>query len=205
MRLVLESFCLNSWRLNTLRKLLWSRYEQRVWSCKRNENLKTDCESYKLYHTKHLIHKAFNYNRVRITTWEIGNTLLNVTLLTAMFVGSRGTRWSCQWRIRKWILFEAFGCWVISPSINCLHYVGGLLFRSEFSKITFFRTFRSNHQRYSVRKSVLRNFAKFTEKHLCQSLCFNKVSSLNRQIYWKRDSGTGVFLWIFRNFQEHLF
>ena len=38
--------------------------------------------------------------------------------------------------------------------------------------------FRSSHQRCSVRKGVLRNFAKFTGKHLCQSLFFNKVAGL---------------------------
>ena len=31
---------------------------------------------------------------------------------------------------------------------------------------------RSRHWRSSVRKGVLRNFAKFTEKHLCQSIFF---------------------------------
>ena len=36
---------------------------------------------------------------------------------------------------------------------------------------------RSSHRGCSVRKSVLRNFAKFTGKHLCQSLFFNKVTS----------------------------
>ena len=35
--------------------------------------------------------------------------------------------------------------------------------------------YRSSHRRYSVRKGVLRSFAKFTGKHLCQSLSFNKV------------------------------
>ena len=35
---------------------------------------------------------------------------------------------------------------------------------------------RSSHQRCSVRKGVLRNFAKFTGKHLCLSLFFNKVA-----------------------------
>ena len=30
--------------------------------------------------------------------------------------------------------------------------------------------FRSSHQRYFVRKGLLKNFAKFTGKHLCQSL-----------------------------------
>ena len=34
-------------------------------------------------------------------------------------------------------------------------------------------------------KCVLKNFAKFAGKHLCQSLFFNKEK--------KRDSGTGVF------------
>ena len=31
---------------------------------------------------------------------------------------------------------------------------------------------RSSHERCSVRKGVLRNFAKFTGKHMCQSLFF---------------------------------
>ena len=35
---------------------------------------------------------------------------------------------------------------------------------------------RSNHRRCSMREGVLRNFAKFTEKHLFQSLFFNKVA-----------------------------
>ena len=33
---------------------------------------------------------------------------------------------------------------------------------------------RSSHRRCSVRKDVLRSFAKFTGKHLCQSLFFKK-------------------------------
>ena len=41
-----------------------------------------------------------------------------------------------------------------------------------------FVKFRISHQRCSVRKSVLRNFTKFTGKHLCQSLFFNKVTGL---------------------------
>ena len=35
---------------------------------------------------------------------------------------------------------------------------------------------RSSHWKCSVRKGVLGNFAKFTRKHLCQSLFFNKVA-----------------------------
>ena len=38
-------------------------------------------------------------------------------------------------------------------------------------------------------KRVLRNFTKFTGKHLCQSLFLNKVAGEN-----KSDFGTGAFL-----------
>ena len=41
------------------------------------------------------------------------------------------------------------------------------------------RFFRSSHQRCSVTKGVLRNFAKFTGKHLCQGFFFNKVAGLS--------------------------
>ena len=43
---------------------------------------------------------------------------------------------------------------------------------------------RSSHRRCSVGEGVLRNFANFTGKHLCQSLFLNKVA---------------------RNFYKHLF
>ena len=41
----------------------------------------------------------------------------------------------------------------------------------------FLFLFRSSHRRCSIRKGVLRNFAKFTGKHLCQSLFFNKIAA----------------------------
>ena len=53
------------------------------------------------------------------------------------------------------------------------------------------------------KKSVLKSFAKFTGKHLRQSLF--QISRPGLQLYRKRNSGTGVFLWILRNFYEHLF
>ena len=37
---------------------------------------------------------------------------------------------------------------------------------------------RSSHRKCSVKKNVLRKFAKFTGKHLSQSLFFNKVTGL---------------------------
>ena len=44
------------------------------------------------------------------------------------------------------------------------------------------------------KKGALGNFIKFTGKHLCQSLFFNKVAALRLQLYLKKDSGTGVFM-----------
>ena len=46
--------------------------------------------------------------------------------------------------------------------------------------------FRSSHQRCSKKKGVLKNFVKFTGKHLCQSLFFNKVEELRPATLWKK-------------------
>ena len=78
--------------------------------------------------------------------------------------------------------------------------------------------YRSSHQRCSLKKGALRNFAKFTGKHLFQYLFFNKVAGLlphigtnqliccanqltgfymwatGLELYLERDSGTDVFL-----------
>ena len=43
---------------------------------------------------------------------------------------------------------------------------------------TIFLFFRSSHLEMFCKKSVLRNFAKFTGKHLCQDLFFDKVAGL---------------------------
>ena len=58
---------------------------------------------------------------------------------------------------------------------------------------------RSSHPKTFCEKGVLKNFAKFTEKHLCQSLFLIKLQGSGLQLYWKRDSGTGVFLWFLLN------
>ena len=39
-------------------------------------------------------------------------------------------------------------------------------------------TYRSSHQKCSMKEGILRNFTKFTGKHLCQSLFLNKVAGL---------------------------
>ena len=42
--------------------------------------------------------------------------------------------------------------------------------------VHFSRQYRSSHQRCSMKKGVLKNFAKLTGKYLCQSLFFIKVA-----------------------------
>ena len=52
---------------------------------------------------------------------------------------------------------------------------------------------RSSHRRCSVRKNVLRNFAKFTGKRLFQSLFFNKVAGLKPVTLLKKQTLAQVF------------
>ena len=49
---------------------------------------------------------------------------------------------------------------------------------------------RSSHLGAFCKKGVAKNFPKFTGRHLCQSLFFNKVAG----VILKRDSGTGALL-----------
>ena len=44
---------------------------------------------------------------------------------------------------------------------------------------------RSSRPEVFCKKGVLRNFAKFTGKHLCQSLFLNKVAGLRPEIFTK--------------------
>ena len=62
---------------------------------------------------------------------------------------------------------------------------------------------RSSLPEVFCKKGVLKIFARFTWKHLCQSLFFNKVAGTATLL--KIESGAGLFLWILWNFEEHLF
>ena len=59
---------------------------------------------------------------------------------------------------------------------------------------------RSSRRRCSIKKGVLRNFAKFTGKHLCQSLFFNKVASLRPATLSKKRLWYRCFLVNFAKF-----
>ena len=71
---------------------------------------------------------------------------------------------------------------------------------------------RNIHKRCSIRKAVLKNFVKFTGKHLCQSFFFNKVADLRPKAcnFIKKETLAQMlsceFCKIFKNtfFTEHL-
>ena len=64
---------------------------------------------------------------------------------------------------------------------------------------------RKSRPEVFFQKGVLRNFAKFIRKHLCQCLFFNKVVDLRPAILLKKDSDTVDFLWILQKFLRTLF
>ena len=71
------------------------------------------------------------------------------------------------------------------PRFRELLFFGNLLTGTSFEPVESldkksiqWNIYRSSHRRCSVRKGVLRNFAKFAGKHLCQSLFVNKVAGL---------------------------
>ena len=50
----------------------------------------------------------------------------------------------------------------------------------------FLRIFRKNLPRVIHKKVILKNFAKFTIKHLCQCICAIKLLAYSKQIYLKK-------------------
>ena len=54
--------------------------------------------------------------------------------------------------------------------------------RKRLQYCEVYKSTRSSHQRCSIIKGVLINLAKFTGKHLCQSLFLNKVAGLRPMI-----------------------
>ena len=64
----------------------------------------------------------------------------------------------------------------LEPFVQNLHWA--CLMFSIFNLALLTLLYKRTHQRCSVKKGVLSNFTKFTGKHLCQGLFFNKVAGL---------------------------
>ena len=76
-------------------------------------------------------------------------------------------------------MFSVFRCIFLTEDGDIVSWVVYFLFPDIIK-----RSLQSSHRRCSVRIYVLRNFAKLTGKHLCQSLCFNKVAGLRQDILY---------------------
>ena len=61
-----------------------------------------------------------------------------------------------------------------------------LITTSYSDMIRKFQIFRSSHPEVFCEKGVLRNFAKFTGKQLCQSLFFNNIAGLRHATLLKK-------------------
>ena len=61
---------------------------------------------------------------------------------------------------------------------------------------------RSSHQRCSIEKAVLKSFVIFTGKYLRWSFLLIDLQASRPAALLKRDSNTGVFLWILQMFQK---
>ena len=88
--------------------------------------------------------------------------------------------------------------WLLTVSVRCSLNACIVERVVDFvTNITLYKSlswaYRNSHRRCSVTKGVLRNFAKFSGKHLCHSLFFDKVAGLG--IPEKLDPGPQALGW----------
>ena len=73
----------------------------------------------------------------------------------------------------------------LTSSITKMSHFSYYLMRTQKRELTYLCC-RSIRRRCSIKKGVLKNFAKFTEKHLYQNLFFNGVACLRPAILLKK-------------------
>ena len=89
----------------------------------------------------------------------------------------------------SWNIFEQ----VVTVAYHLNHKLRTYYYNTDVCKHP--NDYRTGRPEVFRKKGVLRNFAKFTGKHLYQSLFFNEVAGLQAwNFILKNDSGTGLFL-----------
>ena len=78
--------------------------------------------------------------------------------------------------------------YLVSNKVAVCNFIGN---ETKLRRQCFPFNFRSSYRKCSIKKGVLRNFSKFTGKHLHQSLFFNKVAGLRpatllKKMLWHR-------------------
>ena len=72
------------------------------------------------------------------------------------------------------------GAQILTSCLNVPDYFEGLMFKGLKRKVKGKLSKLSSRLEVFCRKTILRNFAKYTGNHLCQSLFLNKVAGLRR-------------------------
>ena len=93
----------------------------------------------------------------------------------------------------KYIILYVFKCFLIKTGA-----VDSVILHEKTSSIA--TTLRSSRPEVFCKEGVLRNFTKFTGKHLCQSLFFTKVAGLKHGTLLKNRLWDRCFLRILLNF-----
>ena len=112
-----------------------------------------------------------------------------------------------EWELKKENNFSRsrnfdFGC-IHFNIFDCLEWLEKPLWLIIFCDITdMFIKYRSMSLYLVCQNGVLDSFEKFTRSCLCRSLLLKKWQATG---WLKRNSDTGVFLWIVKNFKEHHF
>ena len=91
---------------------------------------------------------------------------------------------------RNWITY------ILKPNFSCKSWV-----RFPFSNLVMLllKLIEAAKEVF-LKKAVLINFAIITGKYVCWSLFLKKLQAWRHATLIERDSNTGVFLWILRNF-----
>ena len=70
----------------------------------------------------------------------------------------------------------------------------------DHMNVTYICVVRKKHPLLEIQIGILKNFTTFTGKHMCWSLFLIKLQGYSPETLLKRNSNTGVFLWILQNF-----
>ena len=100
---------------------------------------------------------TFNCSCVHLCTDQLNFLLIVITL---------GHLVSCR--------YHHYDAFIANTSVMISLHLKQVFFDQQFTSLID----RSSNQRCSIKKGVLKNFAKITGKHVCQSLFFNKVAGL---------------------------
>ena len=140
-------------------------------------------------------------SKLTITTPE---RLLTLNRFHTLFWCCYCWLWTSKCRLRR-ILQKSVIDGELKTIISCCNffhkkYLWNSYTHAHSPLLTRLSLSRSSHKSCSLKKVVLKNLALFTGKNLYWSLFWIKLQTWRITASSKRDSNTGIFLWILQNF-----